>query len=299
MTEAWLNIPERSSLFWLRAIVWIALRLGRGLAWLLLYPITAYFLLFANRTGAASTAYLRRILAREPGFAERFRHYHTFACTLLDRVYVLAGQDRRLDIRVHGLELLESRARSGRGCILVGAHLGSFEIIRAVGRVRGGFKVKALVHGERTPLIAGLYRRLNPALHEDIVDMGNPSSLLGLDEHIAGGGWVALLGDRALHGDKRVLCDFLGVPAYFPQAPVLLGQILQAPLLLFVCLHRGWGRYEVYFETLTDAPPSLPRGERETAVREIMQRYAGRLEHYCRLAPYNWFNFHDFWRIED
>jgi predicted LPLAT superfamily acyltransferase len=298
MKEAWLNIPERSSLFWMHAITWIALKLGRGVAWLLLYPITAYFLLFANQTGGASVAYLRRILGRAPKFAERFRHYHTFACTLLDRLYVLAGQDQRLDIKVHGLELLERHARSGQGCILVGAHLGSFEIVRAVGRLRSGFKVKALMHGERTPLIAGLYRRLNPGLHEDIVDMGNPASLLGLDGYIAAGGCVALLGDRAIHGDKRVLCDFLGAPAYFPQAPALLGHILQAPLLLFVCLHRGWGRYEVYFETLTEEPPRLPRKAREAAVREIMQRYAGRLEHYCRLAPYNWFNFHDFWRIE-
>lgn len=298
MKEAWLSIPERSSLFWLRAITWIALKLGRGAAWLLLYPITAYFLLFADRTGGASAAYLRRILGRTPRFAERFRHYHTFACTLLDRVYVLAGQDQRLDIQVHGLELLEHYARTGQGCLLVGAHLGSFEIVRAVGRIRGGFKVKALMHGERTPLIAGLYRRLNPSLHEDIIDMGNPASLLGLDQHIADGGWVAVLGDRAIHGDKRVLCDFLGAPAYFPQAPVLLGHILGAPLLLFVCVHRGWGRYDIYFEALTDAPPRLPRKEREAAVQALMQRYAGRLEHYCRLAPYNWFNFHDFWRID-
>jgi len=27
-----------------------------------------------------------------------------------------------------------------------------------------------------------------------------------------------------------------------------------------------------------------------------MQHYADRLTHYCRLAPYNWFNFFDFWQ---
>jgi predicted LPLAT superfamily acyltransferase len=26
-----------------------------------------------------------------------------------------------------------------------------------------------------------------------------------------------------------------------------------------------------------------------------MQRYAERLEHYTRIAPYNWFNFYPFW----
>jgi predicted LPLAT superfamily acyltransferase len=28
----------------------------------------------------------------------------------------------------------------------------------------------------------------------------------------------------------------------------------------------------------------------------LLLRYVERLEHYCRLAPYNWFNFYDFWR---
>jgi predicted LPLAT superfamily acyltransferase len=39
----------------------------------------------------------------------------------------------------------------------------------------------------------------------------------------------------------------------------------------------------------------LPRGAREEALRAYVTRYAGRLEHYCRLAPDNWFNFYDFW----
>jgi len=32
------------------------------------------------------------------------------------------------------------------------------------------------------------------------------------------------------------------------------------------------------------------------AIRVAMQHYADRLTHYCRSAPYNWFNFFDFWQ---
>jgi predicted LPLAT superfamily acyltransferase len=39
----------------------------------------------------------------------------------------------------------------------------------------------------------------------------------------------------------------------------------------------------------------LPRKDREAALREHVQRYVERLEHYCRLQPDNWFNFYDFW----
>lgn len=39
-----------------------------------------------------------------------------------------------------------------------------------------------------------------------------------------------------------------------------------------------------------------PRADRDAAIRAAMQHYADRLTHYCRLAPYNWFNFFDFWQ---
>ncbi|MGZ8160183.1 MAG: LpxL/LpxP family acyltransferase [Methylobacter sp.] len=298
MKQAWLELPERSNLFWLNTINWIALRVGRWLSCLLLYPITAYFVVFSYRTRAASRDYLRRVLGRDCDWADVFRHYHTFASTLLDRIYIFAGQDQRLDIRIQGLEVLDSYARSKRGCLLVGAHLGSFEIIRAVGKLRSGYRIKALVYGEGTPRITGLYQRLNPSLFEDIIYMGSAGSLVGLDEHAHQNGIIALLGDRSVHASKRVRCEFFGEPAWFPEAPALLSRILDMPVVLFFCLHRGDGRYEVRFEHLAD-PPQVDRHEREAAVHGIMQRYANRLEHYCRLAPYNWFNFYDFWQSDE
>ena len=297
MTTAWQSLPERSNTFWLRAITFIALRLGRTVSRVLLYPITAYFLVFRNRTLDASRRYLRAALDREPVWMDSFRQYHTFACTLVDRLFVLSGRDRCLEVRVHGLDVLERFAGTGAGCVLVGAHLGSFEVVRLVGRTRRGLRVKAMMYGESTPQIASLYRDLNPLLHEDIIPVGGPGALLGLDRFVAEGGLLALLGDRCVSGDKRVECPFLGQPAWFPQTPVVLSQVLRVPLILFVCLHAGWGRYDVYFEGLADYRP-LPRTAREAEARRVMRHYAGRLGHYCRLAPYNWFNFHDVWQAE-
>ncbi len=295
MKQAWLELPERSNLFWLNTINWISQRAGRWLSCLLLYPITAYFVVFSYRSRTASLDYLRRVLGRDCGWAEVFRHYHTFACTLLDRIYLFAGQDQQLDIRMQGMEVLDSYARSGRGCLLVGAHLGSFEIARAVGLLRKEYRIKALVYGEGTPRITGLYQKLNPSFFDDIIYMGGVESLLGLDEYAHQGGIIALLGDRSVHASKRIRCEFFGEPAWFPEAPVLLSRILDMPLVMFFCLHRGDGRYEVRFEHLAD-PPRVVRNEREAAVHGIMQSYANRLEHYCRQAPYNWFNFYDFWQ---
>jgi predicted LPLAT superfamily acyltransferase len=71
--------------------------------------------------------------------------------------------------------------------------------------------------------------------------------------------------------------------------------MLKRPVALMFGLYRGGNRYDVHFERLADLS-RVERSQRDRAVEEPLKRYAGRLEHYCREAPYNWFNFYDYWR---
>ncbi|MND04262.1 hypothetical protein D3C83_244540 [compost metagenome] len=59
-------------------------------------------------------------------------------------------------------------------------------------------------------------------------------------------------------------------------------------------IYRGGSRYDIHFEVLADMS-GADRTNRERLIKDALQRYVGRLEHYCRLAPYNWFNFYDYW----
>jgi predicted LPLAT superfamily acyltransferase len=73
--------------------------------------------------------------------------------------------------------------------------------------------------------------------------------------------------------------------------------LIGCPLFFMVALRAGPGRYRVFAEVLAERV-ELPRDERHKRIRELAAAYAGRLEHYCTLAPYQWFNFFDFWREE-
>ena len=297
MTVSWQSLPERSSLFWLRLITWITLHLGRPVARVLLYPITLYFMTVKNEGLTGSRIFLKKALEREPNFSDLFRLYHNFAGTLLDRLAVLTGRDHLLEIEAYNFEILQHHADKKQACLLVGSHHGSFEILRALGRLRRGIKVKALMYGEATPAIVSLYRSLNPDLHEDIITLNGPAALLGLEEHLAEGQMLALLADRCMPHDKRIRCDFFDAPIDLPTTPVMLSHILKLPIIFFVCLRHGWGQYTIHFEELGDAS-SIPRDERPIIAKEIMGRYARRLEYYARSAPHNWFNFHDIWDRE-
>jgi predicted LPLAT superfamily acyltransferase len=105
---------------------------------------------------------------------------------------------------------------------------------------------------------------------------------------------VGMLGDRAWRNERTCACDFLGAPAKFPLGPMLIAGLVQAPVVLFFGLYRGARRYEIRLEPFADAI-ALERRDREGSARPWVERYARRLEHHCRAAPYNWFNFYDFW----
>lgn len=289
----WLRAPERGSRTATRFMKWLALRCGRRVARLTLYPICAYFLLFSPRARRTSREYLGSALDRPAHLADLWRHYFTFAATVLDRFYFLDGQFDRFDIDMEGLDLVRRTVADGRGCLLIGAHLGSFELLRTLSASHET-PVSAVMYESNAANITDALNTLNPEVRSRTLVPGEVDTVLRIGERLANGEIVAVLGDRWTGSDKTVVCRFFGRDAAFPQGPLLLAQSLRVPAMLFVGLYAGGARYTVRFEPLCEEY-SGDRASRAAWVRESAQRYADRLEHLCRLAPYNWFNFYDFW----
>lgn len=291
----WVASPERSNIPALRCIVWIALTLGRPAARLLLYPICLYFLILSSPARAASRKYLRKVLAREPGLAQQFRHYHTFAATLLDRAFLFNDQFARFDVSVYGEEIVVDLVRRGEGCLLLGAHLGSFEMVRAVGRENPRVRVSMVMYEDNARKFNSVLSAINPSLCLKVIALGKMDSMLKVEAALTQGEVVGMLGDRTIQGEGTVACQFLGEQAQFPIGPFRMAAILKRPIVLMFGLYRGGNRYDVYFERLVDMGQA-PRAKRDLLLEPSLRRYVERLEHYCRLAPYNWLNFYDFWK---
>ena len=292
MSRAWMQERERSNATTMRLFVRTALVLGRPVGRVLLVPICAYFLAFSARARAASRQYLAKALGKPPGIGDLFRHYYSFATVALDRMLLLRDRFDQFEVKVSGEEILRELVSRGEGCFLLGAHLGSFEVLRTIGR-ENHVKIGMLMF-EVNPRVSALALAINPDLGADIIPMGTPDSMIQVSERLARGEWVGMLGDRRIHAAGGVSVPFLGEPAMLPTAPFRIAAMLERPVVLMVGLYRGGNRYELHFERLVDAP-HLERSRRDAQIHEWVALYAGRLEHYCRQAPYNWFNFYDFW----
>jgi predicted LPLAT superfamily acyltransferase len=293
-TGSWTTLPERGSLTSLQLIGWVATQIGRWVARLLLYPITAYFVITAAASRQMSDEYLKRVHGDPAHWWHVFRHFHCFAATILDRLYLLRGEFQRFDVKIHGKEILYRQMELGKGCILLGSHLGSFEVLRALGVMQRNFPLKVLMDTTHNQNITRFFDALNPAIAGTVIAADRPDTLLTIKESLDAGFFIGMLGDRLSSGDKATQCQFLGAPAMFPIGPIVLAAMMHCPVILFFGLYRGGKRYEIYFEHFA-GEITLDRNRRAEETQLWVQRYADRLEYYTRSAPYNWFNFYPFW----
>ncbi|HEY4291788.1 acyltransferase [Luteibacter sp.] len=275
----------------------IALRLGRGMARVLLYPIALYFFLRRADERAASRAYLSRVLNRPITHYDVFRHIHMFAATLLDRLFFLAHGERDFVVDVEGLDALDRWVAKGQGLLLVGSHQGSFEALRAVGARRPDVRLRVVLDKQKTPALTAVLEALAPDVGAAVIDAsrGGASVALAMAETAEQGGMVALLADRGHRNEATCRVPFLGQPAPFPAGPWLLASALKIPVVLCMGIYLGGNRYRLIFEAFSDGI-DIPRAERAAALESLVARYAARVEHYARLYPFNWFNFYDFWQ---
>lgn len=291
---AWLSMQERGTLFGLRLLIWTTMTLGRGFvrAWLPL--IVSYFMITAPGVRGYSRRYLGR-LGHAAGTSVVFRHMLRFAQCLLDRIFLLRGRFEPFAFHSYGREHLRELRSRHRGAILLGAHMGSVEAMRAMSR-ECEFAVNVLTYRGNARKMNTVMREISSQASTRMIEIDgdDPGFVLEMKERIEAGEFVAVLGDRVGLTASAAEVEFLGGKARFPTGVYAIAAVLGCPIYLTFGLHRPPNHYDLYCEPFVDRV-ELPRTNRDERLRELAQTFAHRLEHYCKQYPDNWFNFYEFW----
>lgn len=297
----WAARSERGSLLALRFMAWLAITAGRTLTRCLLHPITWYYLVFGAEARRHSSRYLQRALGRPATWRDQYRHFHSFASTVLDRVYFVRHELDAFDIKMVGDAGCEDTISTNKGGLLLGAHMGSFESLHAAGKTFPGMRVTLVMYPDNAKKIQQILQALAPEFELAVIGIGTPGSTLAIRDALDDGRLVGMLGDRYLGADSArsapIALPFLGTEAQFSDGPLRLAMLLKRRVIFMVGLFMGGRHYDVRFMEMADFrdPPREPAA-REALIRQALVDYVSRLEALCREAPYNWFNFYDFWR---
>lgn len=289
----WMQHKERGSFFLLQLMSRISLIFGRRVSRIVVYGIALYFLLAVPTARQASRSYLERALQRPATWVDLYRHILAFASTIHDRFYLLNNQANLFDIQVFGAEPIIKLQQQNRGALLFGAHMGSFEALLTHGRSQR-FNSCIAMYPENARQLNRALAAINPEAISGIIALGQMDSMLTIHHKLETGALVGVLADRAAGPDQYISLSFLGAPARFPTGPFRMAAMLGHPVYFMTGRYCGGNRYEVHFEPLADFA-GVTRHQRDAAVLETLQKYVATLERHCKAAPYNWFNFFEFW----
>ena len=310
MSRDWRGRRERGSRGMIRLIIWLAIHAGRGLCRVLLVPICAYFLVTAPQSRRASRQFLGRAMGRTATWRDTFRHLFVFATTLLDRVYLLHGRQRELTIAVTNEAVIWNALAAGRGCLLLGSHLGSFQMLGIIGSVEKKLSINMVMHVDDGARLGHLILGAKAPLPYKIIPLGQPGSMLQVKECLDRGEVVGILADRVYADEATQSLPFLGSPARFSLSPLRLARMTGAPVVTVFGLFRSGRDYEIVFESLagrvegvraeTDSTMPLSAPAHTAPANAVsldgcLAAYVASLERHARRYPYNWFNFYDYW----
>ena len=304
----WSGLGERGGTLGLKILFNAYRTFGRRTFTVLLYPVMTYFYLTSPQARRASKEFLRRVEkkleteGRPP--AKRlssFKHFICFGDSILDKTATWAGEVSTDTVHYVDPNIYKDIVGNERGGIFIGSHLGNLEALRAFGGIVQHMTVNALVFTRHAIKFMEFLERANPKAVEHFiqVDTLGPESIIRLRAKIDAGEWIAMVADRTsvAFEDRAVYCDFLGSPAAFPEGPFILASLLECPVYLLFCLKVGES-YNVHLVSLAN-PLELPRKTRRADLQIVIERFAHELETHCLEAPYQWFNFFDFWQISE
>jgi predicted LPLAT superfamily acyltransferase len=283
---------------------WTFRFLGPRFAYALLYPVVFYYQLVARKNGRASYDYLRR---RYPGIGGlrlwlmRYRHFLSFGRVLVDRGYAFLGMLGNVKLERDGHEVIEKTLATGKGVILLSAHLGNWEL---AAYCLGGF----LRDGRRVPVNAVMFKGESEKVEKQLsrtsgerpfrVISSNDSLQASIEckDALERGEIVAIHGDRIL-GSGGVRVPFLGSDAKFPIGPFVLAASTGAPVIFTFANRLGTRHYALmargpyYFEFTN-------RKQRDADLENWVRQYAAQLEELLQTYPLQWHNFYMFWEAE-
>ena len=196
-------------------------------------------------------------------------------------------------VRVAGLDNLREAVARGRGCFILSAHFGHWEVA-ALWLASQGFRQSVVFRPLENPLLEAELAAARTRFGNVLIPKG--SATRGMLRALRAGGIVDILLDQKADLEHSVIVEFLGIPTPTAHSLAKMAQGTGAAVVPLFTFPRGSG-YDVRLDPPLLADPAedvgaLTRRYNEILSRQILER------------PELWLWFHDRWtprrrRIQD
>lgn len=289
--RAW-NAKSRGGAFGHRFFIFLIRTLGIRFAYAFLGLVVIYFIPFAPKATKAIWYYYRVILRKGTckSLCLLYMHYYRFGQTLIDKIAITGGLSDKYNFEFENYEEFLRILDSGDGAIMIGAHVGAWEI---GSQFFGDYskRINVVMYDAEYERIKEVMEASTRGRNYKVIPVNQDSldSILAIKNALDKGEYVCFQGDRFLNEGKSLEHAFLGKQASFPYGPFLIAAKMRKPVIFYYSVREGM-RYRFSF-TLPQKEPA----QRWTP-EELLSRYTDSLEAIVKQYPQQWFNFYKFWK---
>lgn len=283
---------------WQHQFFYLVIKMGgRRLAYLLLYFVVGYYVLFSRLARERASHYLQHRFPQATGLQKLWQCYQlilSFGKVLVDRAVVGIMGPESFAVCLDGREELLKLRDENKGMILMAAHVGCWQVaMSALDFLQR--PVNMLMRHEDGDIDRHYYEHAGIERPYQVID---PTGYLGGTLEMLGalkqGQIVSVMGDRLLGSDRStVAVDLLGEKAFLPFSAYKIASATGAPVVVFFTYKDGPSSYRLQLAKVIRVPELS--GRSEETFRPFAAEFSAALEDYCQEHPYQFFNFFNMW----
>ncbi|NLX71923.1 MAG: lipid A biosynthesis acyltransferase [Bacteroidales bacterium] len=227
-----------------------------------------------------------------------YRNYLMLGEVLVDKIAFLVKPRVHFTFDYEGEEYLHEMAAGGKGGMLIGAHMGNWELAgNLLDRIDSKVNV-LMLDAEHQSIKALLESHKVLSKFEVILIRDDFSHLIKIREALERNEFVVMHGDRYVDGNGVIELDFMAAKAKFPVGPLYMASKFAVPVSFVYTLKDRATHYHFYATKpeIFPYPASLKR--RREDIRVMVEKYVSNLEFMVKRYPTQWFNYFPFWEDE-
>lgn len=272
--------------------IYLIRTLGVRAAYLLLMFVVIYFIPFAPRSTKALWSFYRTHLgySRWESFLAIPRHYYRFGQTLIDKVAINNGRESDYKFSFENFSQFEELLKKGEGLILIGAHVGSWEMGSLFFKEYGK-RIHVVMYDAEYQKIKELLARNSRKQEFKVLPVLPDSleSIIRIKSALDSNDIVCFQGDRFMPGQPVLTHQFLGEEARFPAGPFKIAAKMDVNVVFYFAIREPHRGYSFRFMIPEKAENRKDRESR------YFNSFCINLEETVKMYPEQWFNFYEFW----
>ena len=261
--------------------------------------VAGYFYLSDSRRRQYSRLYLQRVKKFVPDSKQLtpYRHYLSFAenLTKSSLAWLKTAKGVPYPAPSESLKHLSNRLRNGKGGVILSAHFGIIETLRARHASLKGVKIMPLMYHGNSSAYRRFLESITPnafvnAIHADEI---TPATISQIQAEVDKGTYIVVLADRLPHSEneRTIEVPFFGDLVRVPLGPFLLCYLLKTEVISLFCYRTPDNGEYFRCRDISNGVTDLKRSE---YIQNLADLYIQDLQAVCSEAPLQWFNFYDY-----